>query len=73
MPVKLDGFEEEEHALSEGMHRLGNQALQSWADSANASGAVPKCPVVAIGGTVNQTGAFLMRANALRLRTVALA
>ena len=43
-PVKLDCFEEAERALSEGMHRLGNQALQAWADSANTSGAVPKCP-----------------------------
>jgi hypothetical protein len=44
MPVKLDGFEEAEQALREGMHRLGNEALQCWADSANTSGAVPKCP-----------------------------
>jgi hypothetical protein len=44
MPVKLDSFEEAERALSEGMHRLGNQTLQSWADSANTSGAVPNCP-----------------------------
>jgi hypothetical protein len=44
MPVKLDGFEEAEQALREGMHRLGNQTLQAWADSANTSGAAPKCP-----------------------------
>ena len=44
MPVKVDDFEEAERALGEGLHGLGNQALQAWADSANTSDAVPKCP-----------------------------
>jgi hypothetical protein len=44
MPVKVEDFEKAERALSEGLHELGNQALQVWADSANTSGAAPKCP-----------------------------
>jgi hypothetical protein len=44
MPLKVADFEEAERALREGLHGLGNQALQAWADSANTSGAVPKCP-----------------------------
>ncbi|HPP54478.1 MAG TPA: hypothetical protein PK777_16110, partial [Thermoguttaceae bacterium] len=44
MPVKVDDFEEAERALSGGLHGLGNQALQAWADSANTSDALPKCP-----------------------------
>jgi hypothetical protein len=44
MPMKVDDFEKAERALSEGLHGLGNQALQAWADSAKTSGAIPKCP-----------------------------
>ncbi|GAB6187332.1 ISKra4 family transposase [Thermopirellula anaerolimosa] len=44
MPVNVDDFEKAEQVLSEGLHGLGNQALQAWADSANTSDALPKCP-----------------------------
>jgi hypothetical protein len=44
MPVKVDDFEKAERSLREGLHDLGNQALQAWADSANTSDAAPKCP-----------------------------
>jgi hypothetical protein len=44
MPAALDRFEEAERTLREGVHRLGNQTLQAWADSAKTSGSMTKCP-----------------------------
>jgi len=44
LPAKLEGAEDAESGLTEGLRRLGHQTMQAWAESASTASAPPDCP-----------------------------
>jgi hypothetical protein len=44
LPSKLEGAEDAEACLREGLRRLGRQTMQAWAESASTASAPPECP-----------------------------